>query len=315
MKPDGLPGRDTTMRRLAGIFALILAGGCVPLTPYAEVRARLPTESLIEVDGRQAHVARSGSGEPVVMLHGFGASAYSWRHVTAALSSDYELIAIDLNGFGYTERPRSAAGYTVAGQLALVLGVMDALGIAKAHFAGHSYGGALATLLAWRHPDRVRSLVLVDSAATAYPWDRRNQSAGFIPLTYLFVRTRAIKRDAVLAGLERSFADDSQITPELVDEYYERIRIEGVSRAFRGLTKPTSEPRELPDLARLDLPILMVWGAEDELTELESAREVAEILPRAELEVLDGVGHIPLEESPGRLAELMGAFLARHRAG
>jgi len=59
----------------------------------------------------------------------------------------------------------------------------------------------------------------------------------------------------------------------------------------------------------------MVWGAEDELTELESAREVAEILPRAELEVLDGVGHIPLEESPGRLAELMGAFLARHRAG
>ena len=116
-----------------------------------------------------------------------------------------------------------------------------------------------------------------------------------------------IKRDAVLVGLQRSFADDSLITPELVDAYFERLRIEGVSRAFRGLTVPTSEPRELPDLARLDLPVLLVWGAEDELILPQAAERAAEILPRAELEILDGVGHIPLEESPAELAELMRA--------
>jgi pimeloyl-ACP methyl ester carboxylesterase len=303
------------MRRLVGTVALVLAGGCVPLTPYAEIRARLPAESLIEVDGRLAHVVRSGRGEPVVLLHGFGASAYSWRHVMAALASDYELIAMDLNGHGYTERARGAAAYTVAGQLDLVLGVMDALGVDTAHVAGHSYGGALATHLAWRHPRRVRSLVLVDSAGTDYPWERRHASAAITPLTWLFVRTRAIKREAVLAGLERSFADDSRITPELVDAYYERIRIEGVSRAFRGLTVPTSEPRQLPDLTRLDLPVLMVWGAEDELTRPSAAERVAAALPRARLELLDGVGHIPLEESPHRLTELMRVFLARHRPG
>jgi pimeloyl-ACP methyl ester carboxylesterase len=303
------------MRRLAGALALTLAGGCVPLISYEEVRARLPAESLIEVDGRLAHVVRSGSGEPVVLLHGFGASAYSWRHVTAALASEYELIAIDLNGFGYTERPRSAAAYTVAGQLALVLGVMDALGVDSAHLAGHSYGGALATHLAWRRPERVRSLILVDSAGAAYPWERRNSSAANRPLTYLFVRTRAIKRDAVVSGLEGSFADDSRITPGLVDAYHERVRIEGVSRAFRGLTVPTSEPRELPDLARLDLPALLVWGAEDELTVPQAGREAAELLPQAEFHLLDGVGHIPPEESPDELAELMRAFLARNRTG
>ena len=172
---------------------------------------------------------------------------------------------------------------------------------------------ALAT--APRTPWRASSLVLVDSARPSYPWTRRHLSAAISPLTYLYVRTRAIQRDAVRTGLERSFADDSQITPELVDAYYERIRIEGVSRAFRGLTRPTSEPRELPDLARLDLPVLMVWGAADELTVLEEAREVAEVLPDAELVVLDGVGHIPLEESPDELARLMRTFLARQQAG
>ncbi|MFQ5349880.1 MAG: alpha/beta fold hydrolase, partial [Thermoanaerobaculia bacterium] len=288
-----------------------LTGGCVPLIPYEEIRARLSAESLVEVDGQLAHVVRSGGGEPIVLLHGFGASAYSWRHVTAALANDYESIAIDLNGFGYTERSRDVADYTVAGQLALVLGVLDALGIDTAHFAGHSYGGALATHLAWRFPERVRSLILVDSAGAAYPWERRQRSAANRPLTYLFVRTRAIKRDAVVTALEGSFADDSRISAELVDAYHERVRIEGVSRAFRGLTMPTREPRELPDLARLDLPVLLVWGAEDELTLPQAGREAAATLPQAEFHLLDGVGHIPPEEAPDELSMLMRAFLAR----
>ncbi len=287
------------MRRLAGALALVLAGGCVPLIPFEQIRSRLPAESLIEVRSRLAHVVRSGSGEPVVMLHGFGGSAFSWRHVAADLASDHDSIAIDLNGFGYTERSRDAADYTVSGQLALVLGVMDALGVESAHVAGHSYGGALAMHLAWRHPERVRSLVLVDSAGAEYPWERRQRSAANRPLTYLFVRTRAIKRDAVAKALRGSIADDSRVTTELVDAYHERVRIEGVSRAFRGLTQPTREPRELPDLARLDLPVLIVWGAEDTLTLPQAGREAAETLPRAEFHMIDEV------------AALMRAFLAR----
>jgi pimeloyl-ACP methyl ester carboxylesterase len=303
------------MRRFAGAVALLLAAGCVPLTPYAEIRDRLPAESLIEVDGRLVHVARSGHGEPVVLLHGFGASSYSWRHVTAELSGEYELIAVDLNGFGYSERPRRAAAYTVAGQLALVMGVMDALGIERAHLAGHSYGGALALHAAWRHPQRCHTLVLVDSAGADYPWVRRTPLAAVTPLSHLFVRARAVKRDAVAKGLRGSIADDSLVTPELVGAYFERVRIEGVSRAFRGLTVPTSEPRELPDLERLDLPVLLVWGAEDELISPDAARRAAESLPDAELEILDGVGHIPPEESPAALAERMRRFLRRHPLG
>jgi pimeloyl-ACP methyl ester carboxylesterase len=299
------------MRPFAGILTLLLAGGCVPLLPYEEIHSRLPAASLVEVDGRSVHVERAGTGEPVVLLHGFGGSTYSWRHVIDGLAADNELIAIDLNGFGYSERAREAAAYTVAGQLALVTGVMDALEIPSAHLVGHSYGGALAMHLAWRQPERVRSLILVDSAGPEYPWVRREPSAANRPLTWLFVRTRAIKRQAVVKALERSFADDNQVTPELVEAYWERVRIEGVATAFRGLTRPTDEPRELPDLAKLDLPVLVVWGAEDELTLPEDGRAAAEMLPDAQFHLLEGVGHIPPEESPRRLVELMAGFLER----
>ncbi len=297
-------------RRLGAAAATLLLAACVPLTPYDEVASRLPEGSLVEVDGRRVHVARAGDGEPVLLLHGFGASAYSWRHVSAALDDAFQLIAPDLNGFGFSERPREIAAYTVAGQLRLVLGVMDALGLDSAHVAGHSYGGALAVHLAWRHPERVRSLVLVDSAGPEYPWHRRTVTAAFPPLTYLFVRARAIRREAVEIGLARSFEDDSLVTQELVDAYFDRVRIEGVSRAFRGLTAPTREPEELPEIAELELPVLLVWGSEDELVGPEAGRRIAERLPNGRFELLDGVGHIPLEESPAELARVMRSFLA-----
>src|SRR5206468_1124100 len=103
------------------------------------------------------------------------ASTYSWRKVIPALSASHWVIAIDLNGFGYTERPKDPASYTREGQAALILAVMDALGIDRAHVVGHSYGGGLSLFLASTHPERFRTLILVDSSAPTYPDDRRSR--------------------------------------------------------------------------------------------------------------------------------------------
>ncbi len=192
---------------------------------------------------------------------------------------------------------------------------MDALGIDSAHVAGHSYGGALATHLAWRHRRRVRSLILVDSAGPEYPWRRRHGGAAIRPLAYLFIRGLAIRRGAVQRGLERSFADDRAISPELVEAYFDRVRIEGVSRAYRGLTAPSPEPERLPRPGELELPVLVVWGEKDELIAADVGRAVAERLPQAEFALLERVGHIPPEESPAELASLMLGFLERQGCG
>jgi len=159
-------GIDSPPLRLIPLALLtLLLPGCVPLRPFDEVRRTAPAADFVRAGGQLVHVEQAGSGEPVVLLHGFGASTYSWRKVMPALAERYRVVAIDLNGFGYTQRPKSRESYTREGQAKLVMDTLDALGIARAHLVGHSYGGGITLYLASRHPERFRSMVLVDSSA------------------------------------------------------------------------------------------------------------------------------------------------------
>src|SRR5947199_312838 len=152
--------------RLAALTLLaLLLLGCVALRSFDEIRREAPAGDFVRVGGQLVHAEQVGDGEPVVLLHGFGASAYSWRKVIPALAQGHRVVAIDLNGFGYTQRPRSRESYTREGQAKLVLDTLDALGIARAHVVGHSYGGGITLYLAARHPERFRSMVLVDWGA------------------------------------------------------------------------------------------------------------------------------------------------------
>ena len=302
------PGSGGALALVA--FVALVGAGCASLRPYAEVAAALPAESLITVDGRRVHVVDRGAGDPLVLLHGFGASTLLWEPVLPRLAASRRVIAIDLNGFGWTERPREPEAYTLEGQERLVLGVADALGLARFDLAGHSYGGAISIYLAARHPERVRSLVLVDSALPSYSALRRSKSFRNRTLSVLFVRAVALTPARVRFGLEASYADDSKVTDELVRAYLERLRVEGVGDAFYGLTAPNGEPPEQVDLATLDLPTLVVWGAEDGLIAARDGRRAAESLPDAGFVELAGCGHSPMEECPEAFLAAVEPFLA-----
>lgn len=302
------------MRRLVSLLAAFLPLlGCASVRPFEEIRSTVPEDRFLRIGDQLVHLEQAGRGEPVVLLHGFGASTYSWRKVMPALAASFRVIAIDLNGFGYTQRPRTFASYTREGQAALVLRVMDALGIGSAHLMGHSYGGGLTLWIASRHPGRVRSIVLVDSSAPTYANDRRSRAASLKPLLGLYLRSVVLRPETVRRALLRSFHDDSLVTPELVHEYYERIRIEGVVDAYHGLTAPTRTPAELVRLEEIQAPALVVWGAEDELISAASGRRAAARMPRSEFVALEGVGHVPMEERPGELVRIVLPFLERQR--
>ena len=300
-----------TRARLLALALALVSAGCVELRTYEEVVRELPPEELVEVDGRRVHVVDRGEGEAVVLLHGFGASTYSWRRVQPALAERFRTLAIDLSGFGYTERPRDFGAYTAPGQIEAILAVLDRSGIERAHVVGHSYGGALAMHLGRLHPDRVRSLVLVSSAGPEYPRYRRYPLARIQPLVWLYARTLGLRRGRVVRGLERSVEDDALVTPELVEEYWARLKIEGTVRAYRGLSVPQPE-REARwfDVAELELPTLVVWGEEDPLIPVADGREAARRMPNSRFLAYDGIGHLPPEEMPGELAERMLEFLA-----
>lgn len=298
---------------MLAIFLLAIAlPGCVSLRSFEEVRRSLPADRFVRVGDQLVHIEQAGSGEPVVLIHGFGASTYSWRKVMPALAASHRVVAIDLNGFGYTQRPKSRASYTREAQAKLVLGTLDALGIDRAHIVGHSYGGGLTLYLASRHPERFRTMVLVDSSAPTYANDRRSRFAALRPLDVLFVRSVVLRPGMVRKGLLRSYYDDSLVTPELVQAYLDRLAVEGVGGAFYGLTAPApaGEPVELEKIA---VPSLVIWGAHDLLISPETGRRAAARLPHAEFVLFDKSGHLPMEEEPEAFLSTILPFLERHR--
>ena len=295
------------------LMPMLMLAGCVSLRPFAEVRREQPAERFVEVDGRQVYVEQQGTGQVVVLLHGFGESSYSWRRVMPELARSFRVVAPDLNGFGWTERPRDAQSYTREGQERLVLGVLGALGVTRAQFVGHSYGGSLTLFLASRHPDLVRSMVLVDSAAPTYSDDRRSRVASIRPLDSLLVRLALTPRH-IRGSLLASVYDPALVTPELVRAYLERLLVHGEDDAYYGLTARLSRQEAAAgvELETLALPALVVWGAEDRLIRAEAGRRAARRLPAGEFVTIPRCGHLPMEERPAELLGLMVPFLRRH---
>jgi pimeloyl-ACP methyl ester carboxylesterase len=286
--------------------------GCASVRPFSEIRRLVPADQFVRLGDQLVHVEQAGEGEPLILLHGFGASTYAWRKVIPGLAASFHVIAIDLNGFGYTERPKDFESYTREGQADLVLRVMDALGIDKAHFMSHSYGGGITIWLASRHPERLRSMVLVDSSAPTYSIDRRSRLAAVRPVARLGLRL-LLRPGSVRRSLVGSVYDSSVVTPELVREYYDRLRIEGVLDAYIGLTAPVRTPPEPVRLESIQVPTLLVWGSDDRLISVQAGRKAAGEFPHGEFVVLRRTGHLPMEERPDELLDVALPFLERHR--
>ncbi len=298
------------MARLAATCFAIAALGCASTTPFEVVRARVPAAEMLELDGRTVHVEQHGAGDAVVLLHGFGESTYSFRHLVPALAERYRVIAIDLNGFGYTDRPRDPSHYTLDGQQRLVLAVLDRLGVGSAHFVGHSYGGGLTLWIAAHRPERVRSMVLVATTLPRYSTDQRSRLANLRPLTFAYLRTVVLRERFVRKGLRSVYEDDSLATPEVVRAFLDRLRVAGIDDAYFGLLAELGEPPALVDLSAIETPALLVWGREDERTPLRNGERIAAALPRARLAVLERCGHVPMEEKPQELLAEVLPFLA-----
>ncbi len=286
---------------------LLFASGCVSLTPYAEIRHSLPEADRLTIDGRTVHVEQRGEGEPLLLLHGFGESTYSWRQVVPSLSAHYRTIAIDLHGFGYTERPKEPAAYSRDGQLRLILGVLDALQIESAHVAGHSYGGALTLALAVRHPERVRSLILIASAAPTYPDETKNRIAKSRTLARLALGV-LLRPAAIQRNLRKAYFDDSLATRQVARAYLSRLAVEGILDAYAGLSAPPPSPGPPIDLTQIRRRSLWIWGVHDPLVKIEGGRIAAGKIPGSTFVALERCGHSPMEERPDEVVRAILAF-------
>lgn len=270
--------------------------------------ARPEIGSAVQAAGIATNYLEAGSGPPVVLLHGSGpgVTAYAnWRLTIPGLAPRHRVLAPDLVGFGFTERPPGVR-YDLATWVDQVVGLLDALDLERASVVGNSFGGALALRLAARHPDRVDRLVLMGSVGVPFPitdgldavWGYQPSVQNMRALLDVFAYSREL------------------VTDELAELRYRASVQPGFQESFAAMF-PAPRQRWVDamvtsdeEIARLPHPTLVIHGRDDRVIPLANALHLLDVVPDVRLHVFGRCGHWTQIEHAEAFNRLLLDFLA-----
>lgn len=292
------------MRSLVAVLALTLSGcmsfhqGALPGEPE---RAR-----FAEVAGARVRYIDVGEGPAVVLIHGFASSLDVWPAVVEALEKKHRVIALDLKGFGWSDRPDG--DYSPAAQAQLVIALLDRLGVKQAAFVGHSWGSSVVLTLALRAPERVTRIALYDA------WVYEAQ----LPTAFLFSRADGVG-EAIFGlfydqrpddKIELAFYDPTLLSQDLVDDVEEQLARPGTTAAALAAVRGQRYEEIEKRYKEIEKPVLLLWGREDRVTTLEYGERLSNELPNAKLVVYPQCGHFPMIEAKNPSTRELVKFLA-----
>ncbi len=311
--------------RSIGITLLILLGLVLALPliiPIPPAGDTLPVQQLadgdsqfIQINGIQFHYKTQGSGSPtLVLLHGFGASLYSWREVMPVLAENRRVFAYDREAFGLTERPTTWEGknpYTRIASLEHLEKLLDAWQVDHPVLVGNSAGGALAVAYAVKHPDRVQALVLVSPAVGSggnpyakFGWLLNTPQMQRIgPLLVRSIQSSGLDL------IEQAWHDPTKQPADTILLYTKPLQAENWDFALWQYSTASRENELSLNLEELDLPVLVITGDDDHIVPTQSSIAAAEEIPGAALVVIPNCGHVPQEECPAEFLSAVNQFL------
>lgn len=313
------------------VSALLILLACLGpfLVPVPALEGTVPESELADADSKfvevndvMLHYKEQGTGTvPFILLHGFGASVFSWREVMGDFAVHGRVIAYDRPAFGLTERPMpedwTANPYGMDANIELLRGLMDALKIERATLVGNSAGAAVSVAFSLRYPERVEALILVDPGlggggpqipAWALPLMRTPQMRHIGPL---LVRDIAVSGDETIL---RAWSDSSRVTEEIFDGYHKPLRANHWDRALYELTFAPAYSELRPLLPGLQKPVLIIGGEDDRIIRPWYFEAVAQEIPAAQLVLLPHCGHVPQEECPAVFMQEVIRFLSSQPA-
>jgi len=261
-----------------------------------------------DANGIKTNYLEAGQGPPVVLVHGSGpgVTAYAnWRLVMPALAERFRVVAPDMVGFGYTDRPPDVE-YSVQTWADQVLGLMDSLGMQRASLVGNSFGGSIALRLATQHPDRVDRLVLMGSMGVDFPiTEGLDRVWGYEPS---FENMRKVLD---VFAYSRELVND-----ELAQVRYEASMQPGFQESFAAMfpaprqrwVEAMKTPEE--DIRRLPHRALIVHGREDQVIPVQTSLRLMELLDNGDLHVFSHCGHWSQIERSAEFNRLARDFLS-----
>lgn len=263
------------------------------------------------VEGHRLHYLEAGAGAPVLLLHGWPTRAELWRHAIPEIARNRRVIALDLPGYGRSDKPLDAS-YSFRFHDRILSGFLDALEIDAVGLGVHDIGGPIGLHWAISNPNRVTSLALLNTLV--FP-QMSGMVIAFIAASYLPGVRRALSSPAGLAASMRfGVSDTSRMTDEVVAIYQAPFRDRAARRALLKAAHGL-HPKGFYTLADglgtfADMPVLLLYGDADRILPRvgRTMARVAEALPHAEVEVLRGCGHFLQEDRPDEVAHRLGAF-------
>jgi pimeloyl-ACP methyl ester carboxylesterase len=281
-------------------------------------------------EGRDEGVGRKERKELVLCVHGMTGDTTNWTDLMAELMPDFDPVAVDLPGSGFSPPPRTRRGYSITAMAATVIELIETLKAGPVHLIGNSMGGAVAVRVAARRPDLVRTLTLVSAALP----DRRphRQTAHFPVLALPVLGDRLVREfgrlpaENRIAGVIRAcYYDPAAIHPARLALSVEELRrrdglghaVATVTGAARALVTETLRPYRFSlwrDAERIRMPALVLFGAHDRLVSPSLASRAVRAFSGAQVIVLPNTGHLGQMEHPATVAALFREMVNRARS-
>jgi len=251
--------------------------------------------AFIKIVGTSVHYRDSGSksAPALVFLHGFGSSLHTWEEWSKTLEKNYRVIRLDLPGFGLSGE-NDDNDFSDMHDIAVIMGLLDELGINKASFIGNSLGGKLAWRIASAYPERIEKLALISPdgfASEGFDYDKQPQ-----PSFMLSVMTIALPKPLLKMSLAPAYADQHSLTPAMVDRYHDLMCAPGVRKSIVARFNQTLLKDPVPLLKKIQANTVLIWGERDAMIPVANATDYLNAIPNSRLIVLPNVGHLPQEE-------------------
>jgi len=276
---------------------------------------QVPQDQYLKVGNINTRFWVSGDkGTPVILVHGLGGSIENWVRNIDALAQRHRVYALDLKGFGRTDKTPLLRDLD---ELTQFIGdFMEAQHIAKASLVGNSMGGGLVLSLAIQSPQKVDKLVLVDNAGMGREVITDFKVVSIPVLGELLSRT---SRKSVANLWRKIVFDPSLVTEKLVEETYKLATLPGAKKALlataraginiRGQRRRGIRPL-MEAAAKIGVPALIIWGQQDKIIPVAHAHIAVKTIPHARLEIFDNCGHMPQLEYPDKFNAMVLDFLA-----
>ena len=255
--------------------------------------------SYIKIRGADIHYIEAGKGNNhVLLVHGFGGGAFTFKNnIDFLAESGFKVYAIDLKGFGYSERIKNS-DHSHIEQAKIILEFIDKKGIEKVSAAGHSMGGRVILIAYDIDPGKFEKIILIDSAGLEQNRSRFFSRILSQPIVDIIYYNLFLDRDSFTAFLSTAFYRKEYLSDSVIYAYLEPYRIKGSNKAYASIIKGNVDYNIESVLQKINIPALVIWGAEDTWIDLSQAYRFSSLLKNSKLEIIENAGHLPMEEKP-----------------